>query len=77
MLVEQDVAEDHMGDSVRGDLAERRTECFVVGFPRRAADHLAETEAVGLSGEDFRPQSVRSAAHGVLVEHRDHRDDLE
>ena len=78
MLVEQDVAEDDVGDAVRGERLERRRET-----PRRRSAHVqrpmtrAQAEPLGLRGEHLGPQAVRSAARRLLVEHRHHRDDVE
>ena len=57
-------------------LAQRVAERGVVGLPRAAPGDAAQAEPVGLRREDLRTQSVRSAARRLLVEHRDHADEV-
>src|SRR5207248_1422892 len=77
MFVEEDVAEDHVGDPVALQFGEREAELLVVGAPRAAAHELAQLEALGLGGENLGPQPVRAASSARLVEHRHHCDDVE
>ena len=48
----------------------------VVGLPAAASGDPAQSKTIRLRVEDFGPQPVRSAARGVLVDHRDHADEV-
>src|SRR6185312_3222502 len=77
VLVEHDVAADDVRDAAAGDIAENALKHRAVAVPRAPADELRQAEALCLRRDQLGPEAVRTAAQRLLVEHRDHRHDVE
>ena len=77
MLIEQDVAKHDVRDSVGVQPGECIQERRVVRRPCASTENLPQPKSICLRCKDLWPQSMRSAARGVFIEHRHHGDDVE